>query len=158
MNSPRRRKGGISSFGSPPPLLPPACHPSMRVTKFALRFYTPPPPSPAYPTMIQPLLIALPHYCPTFMALPHYHPFDCRPHPSSCHPPADVTYYGRRPRGRCGMRRSLVEKGARFCRCAGGAGGASLPGFRKGASHPNLGRGGGGAVPREPRYVLPTCV
>lgn len=53
--------------------------PSMRVTKFALRFYTPSLPS--YPTMIQLLLIALPHYCPTFMALPHYHPIPAGRHP-----------------------------------------------------------------------------
>lgn len=141
-----------------PPLLPLACHPSTRVTKFALRFYTPPPPSPAYPTMIQPLLIALPHYCPTFMALPHYHPFDCRPHPSSCHPPADVTYYGRRPRGRCGRcvaplwRKGLAFAGAQEvqeahrCQASGRERVIRISG------------GGGGAVPREPRYVLPTCV
>lgn len=80
----RRKYLRLAPSSSPPvPCPPPTCLSSTRVTKFALRFYTPSSPSPAHPTMIQPLLIALPHYCPTFMALPHYHFAPTQP-PSSC--------------------------------------------------------------------------
>lgn len=145
------RKGDTSVW--PPFPRPPTCLPTTRVTKFALRFYTPrhpsssPLPPPACPTMIQPLSIALQYYCPTFMALPHYSPVRLPPVvPPSCHAPADVTYHGRGRAGRVreGRVASPLWRKGRSCRCAGGAGNAPLPGFRegqagrKGANRPRI--------------------
>lgn len=109
------------------PLPYPASVPT-RITKFALRFYPSSPSLPflaaAYPTMSQPLLIALPHYCPTFMALPLQR--SSQPLPSLY----DVTYHGHRHVR--GVERVLPLSGkCCSCRCTGGAGSATSVAFRR---------------------------
>lgn len=87
-------------------------------------------PPPARPTMIQPLLIALPHYCPTFMALPLYHPFDVHfprspTRTATLSPTLRITAVDARHRGWNAFL-SLSRKCCSY-RCAGGA---ALLGFR----------------------------
>lgn len=159
MNSPRgkgkKREKGISSFGHHPRLALPPVFPPRASPNLHSGFISPPPSllPLASPTMIQPLLIALPHYCPTFMALSHYHPVrPPTPSPAGRHPPADVTYHVRRragetygdtsflPYGEKGSllqvrrkrRRRTVARLPRGCR-----------GRRRERVTPNLGGGGG---------------
>lgn len=166
MNSPRgkgrerEREKGISSFGTTPasPSHLSSLHARHQICTPVL--YPPPSllPPLACPTMIQPLLIALPHYCPTFMALPHYHPVrPPAPSPAGRHPPADVTYHVRRCAGetRQGrvvspLRRERValagaQEAQEAHRCQASA---RVPRESKGARvTPNLGSGGGECGP-----------
>lgn len=136
----------FSGFFIPLPPPPSSHRPSTRVTKFALRFHTLPRPSPppTRPTMIQPLLIALPHYCPTFMALPLYRSFDVQRPPAShdcCPLPlSNVTYHSGR-RAAQGMKCAPlpVEKVLLLQVRAGVRSAARLPGAKRGRE----GRAGG---------------